>query len=98
MKLGIVFHFILGYKLISEHGILNSQEVTGDETHLHIEQYYLRIAFFAAIVNSLMWFFCQKKGFICFKKLLGHEHKEEKGIVSEDFYNEINLKFLINEY
>ena len=66
MNHGIVFHFILGYYLISEHNILTNMTSTKDKEHtIHLEKYYLYIAVVIFVINLLTRLFWQKGGYAC---------------------------------
>ena len=101
MKYGITFHFILGYFLIGKHYILTTETQVHKKDHdsLHLEKYYLYFAVITGISNVLLWFFCQKEGFVylksCSKKC---ETVYNEQVISENFYDEINLEFVLKEY
>ena len=48
-------------------------------------------------ISMLLSWVCTKKGYICLQSCFKIKH-EWGEITSDDFYNEINLKFIINEY
>ena len=57
MEYGIVFHFILGWFLMSNHKILTKDEKSGEEDKdVHLESYYLHIAIIITIVNLITQF------------------------------------------
>ena len=67
---------------------------------MHPEKYYLYIAVVTFIINLLTRLFWSKGGYACiqnFKKRKEDKNTEEE-IVSNNYYDEINLQFLINEY
>ena len=63
MNYGIVFHFILGYYLISEHDILSNMTNLKEEHPIHPEEYYLYIAVVTFIINLLTRLFWSKGGY-----------------------------------
>jgi hypothetical protein len=94
MKYGIVFHFILGYFLISEHSILESENHNPDEHGhpAHLEKYYLYIAVVTFIVNLLTVLFWRKDGYKCIQNFFKRKDKtSEEEVISNNYYDEINL-------
>ena len=45
----------------------------------------------------LMSWICTTKGYMCLQSFFKFEN-DQSAVISEDFYDEINLKFIISEY
>lgn len=91
MKFSLIFHFLLGYLLITNSEILKDH-LEGEKFHLH--QFYLTLAIFSGFSTLISWT-CSKK--VHDSTIIMLNKKGDK-VISDDFYNEINLKFVISEY